>query len=212
MQYFVIASDGKEYGPATVDVLRQWVSENRLTPQHMLKDAATGETLPASQVPGLFPEPVAASPAMQPMPPVRPDVSVLPTAPQGPAAGSMYATPSQPAQGGPQQSAPQGTMYQPKMGGNWQSAPSYGGQPSKPYSDKKNLTTIFSALFSCALALVLFFVFKGLGLIIGGFALFRAIRAQTYGEDYAVIAIIMCVITMAIIGVGWMMRMSGAGI
>src|SRR4051812_20967043 len=79
MQYFVIGPDGKEYGPATVDTLKEWVAQNRLGPQSMLKDFSSGVQLPASEVADLFPKAVAtavdpgyapayAAPAPSPMP------------------------------------------------------------------------------------------------------------------------------------------------
>ncbi|MEA2552580.1 MAG: hypothetical protein QOJ65_756 [Fimbriimonadaceae bacterium] len=61
MQYLVVGPDGKEYGPATADTLKQWVAENRLSPQSQLRDFNTGQMLAASSVPGLFP-PVAGVP------------------------------------------------------------------------------------------------------------------------------------------------------
>ncbi len=67
MQYMVIGSDGKEYGPATVDTLKQWVTEGRLTPESPLKDFGSGESLSAGQVPDLFgPAPAMAAPPMVP--------------------------------------------------------------------------------------------------------------------------------------------------
>lgn len=68
MEYMVLASDGQEYGPATVETLKQWVQEDRLRPESMLKDFHTGQRLPASQVPGLFaataPPPQAGQPSL----------------------------------------------------------------------------------------------------------------------------------------------------
>lgn len=53
MKYFVIMPDGQKYGPADVTMLNQWVVEGRLTAQTMLQDEATGQTVMASQVPGI---------------------------------------------------------------------------------------------------------------------------------------------------------------
>jgi hypothetical protein len=65
MEYFVLASDGTEYGPANLDTLKQWVREDRLRPESMLRDFHTGQRLQASQVPGLFAA-TAPPPAGQP--------------------------------------------------------------------------------------------------------------------------------------------------
>ena len=73
MEFMVIGADGSEYGPATVDILKQWVQENRLTETTILKNFQTGQSLPASAVPGLFLNPVSPAPG-QPMHPVRPPV------------------------------------------------------------------------------------------------------------------------------------------
>ena len=54
MQYMVTGMDGKEYGPSDVETLKSWVAENRLAPHTILRDFNTGQTMPASSVPGLF--------------------------------------------------------------------------------------------------------------------------------------------------------------
>ena len=54
MQYYVIGPDGNKYGPADVPTLKQWIAENRLTPQSMVEDFNSGQRMPASSVPGLF--------------------------------------------------------------------------------------------------------------------------------------------------------------
>lgn len=43
------------YGPADVNLLRQWVAEGRVQAGTTVRDAATGQTMPASSVPDLFP-------------------------------------------------------------------------------------------------------------------------------------------------------------
>ena len=77
MDYYVIGTDGQQYGPATMDTLKQWVGEQRILPTTMLKSFANGQTLAASAVPGLFeiPPPVAAAQqnwTQPPTPYVRP--------------------------------------------------------------------------------------------------------------------------------------------
>lgn len=54
MQYMVTGMDGKEYGPSDLDTLRSWVAENRLAPHTTVRDFNTGQTMPASSIPGLF--------------------------------------------------------------------------------------------------------------------------------------------------------------
>ena len=63
MEYYVVAPDGSRYGPADLDVLRHWVTENRVTPEMMLEDAFTLQRIPALSLPGLFdaPPPVTHS-------------------------------------------------------------------------------------------------------------------------------------------------------
>ena len=63
MQYMVTGLDGKEYGPSDLATLKTWVAENRLAPHTVLRDFQTGQTMPASQVPGLFP---TSAPAVGP--------------------------------------------------------------------------------------------------------------------------------------------------
>jgi hypothetical protein len=76
VDYFVIGADGKEYGPTTVDQIRTWTQEGRVTPQTMLKSFATGQTIPASSVNGLFPTTAPpAAPVFAPPPGQRPQAS-----------------------------------------------------------------------------------------------------------------------------------------
>ena len=59
MQYFVIAPDGQKYGPADVPTLNHWAEEGRIVSTTMLEDAATGQIVPATQLPGLMIVPTA---------------------------------------------------------------------------------------------------------------------------------------------------------
>lgn len=68
MDYYVIGADGKEYGPTTTDQIRQWVQEGRVSRETVLKSFATGQTMPASAVAGLFPGAVATAPPPQAAP------------------------------------------------------------------------------------------------------------------------------------------------
>jgi hypothetical protein len=55
MQYLVVGPDGKEYGPASVDTLKQWAGENRLMPNTQLRDFNTGQIVLASSLTEVFP-------------------------------------------------------------------------------------------------------------------------------------------------------------
>ena len=66
MHYTVVGPDGKEYGPADISTIKKWVAEDRVRPDSVLKDIQTGNSLPASAVPGLFSE--AAPPEIPPAP------------------------------------------------------------------------------------------------------------------------------------------------
>jgi uncharacterized membrane protein len=75
-QYFVVAADGKEYGPASLETLRQWVREGRVVKATHIKKGA-GPTTFAGKLPelqDLFParEPVPATAPGQgpPQPPL----------------------------------------------------------------------------------------------------------------------------------------------
>lgn len=62
VEYYVIGSDGNEYGPADTATLKTWVQENRLSPQSQLRVVATGQLISASQVTELFPSQAASAP------------------------------------------------------------------------------------------------------------------------------------------------------
>ncbi len=95
MDYLVVGPDGQEYGPANLDTLKQWVTENRLGPQSMLKDFQTGQMVAASAVPGLFPAPVMAPPG--------PGGNPMSAGPAGAPAGQNWAQPPNYYQRGPAQ-------------------------------------------------------------------------------------------------------------
>lgn len=56
----IIASDGKEYGPIAVEVLRKWLAEGRVNRQTQVQAEGAAEWKPLGQVPG-FLEPTDAS-------------------------------------------------------------------------------------------------------------------------------------------------------
>lgn len=101
MQYMVVGADGNEYGPATLDTLKAWVVENRLTAGTQLRDYQTGQLLVAGTLPEIFP-----------LPPVAAEASPAALAVGGPSAppspvGGQWSQPPNPSnytrtmQGGP---------------------------------------------------------------------------------------------------------------
>ncbi len=73
-QYFVVAADGKEYGPADLETLRQWVREGRVVKATHIKKGSGGTTF-AGKLPellDLFPprEPAAEASAPPGLPAV----------------------------------------------------------------------------------------------------------------------------------------------
>jgi hypothetical protein len=71
LEYFVISPDGQEYGPANLDVLKQWVAESRISHDTLLRPTAGGEPVTAGSVPGLIT--VSAPPAVPPTIPPSPN-------------------------------------------------------------------------------------------------------------------------------------------
>jgi hypothetical protein len=65
---------------------------------------------------------------------------------------------------------------------------------------------VWGAIIRSALALVFFFVFRGLGIIVGGYAVYYAYRGYQKGHPHAMTAIIISVTAFLIICVGWFLR------
>lgn len=156
MNYFITGADGQEYGPVSIDTLRQWASEGRVLPTTSVRSFETGATTPASQLPGLF------------------------------AAPTQFAPPANLAQ----------HAY---------------GQSQKSVADDST-GPLWNVLIRCALGIGLFFALHGLGLIVGAYALFYAIQAKSNGNKCGVFCIAAASLTLVILGVGWMMRLNGAGV
>ena len=153
MQYMVLGTDGKEYGPVDDEGLKQWVAQQRVRPQTLLKVFESGQTLNAGSIPGLF----------------------APAAPQ-----PGYIAPT--------------TGYSAVKANSGDAGPMWG------------------VAFEAALGVAVFFFLKGLGVILGGFALYRAIRIAMEGNRFGIAALVVAVVALAVIGVGWMMRLSGSGL
>ena len=79
--YHMIGADGKEYGPISVDQLRDWISQGRVNGQTRIRPAESTDWAPAAQVPDLAalfgsagppPLPTGAPPVLRPpKPPAR---------------------------------------------------------------------------------------------------------------------------------------------
>ena len=59
--YFIIAIDGKRYGPADSALISQWAAEGRVIATTIVEDATTGARMPASQLEGVELPPEAVS-------------------------------------------------------------------------------------------------------------------------------------------------------
>jgi hypothetical protein len=62
----------------------------------------------------------------------------------------------------------------------------------------------------CAAALVLFFVFHGIGMVFAVYAMVYAFQLKSAGSKYGVIALVLASITLAAVAIGWIMRLQGA--
>jgi len=56
MQHFVHGSDGEKYGPADLEVLRQWKAEGRILPDTLLEPEVGGSPFAARNLTELYPE------------------------------------------------------------------------------------------------------------------------------------------------------------
>src|ERR1035438_6830120 len=70
--YKIIGSDGKEYGPVSLDRIRQWVAEGRVNARTQVQAAGSEEWIQAADLPEISlmlaarsgaPEPLSAPPA-----------------------------------------------------------------------------------------------------------------------------------------------------
>jgi hypothetical protein len=168
MNYFVVGADGNKYGPASVDTLKQWVQEGRLSTQSTLIDAATNAQVQAGSVPGLF----------QTVPPTVPGAIPQQTT-------TFQNPPSYPATG-----------------------PVFGGGV-KPYvPQQESAGPLVGIIVRSGLALLFFFVFRGIGLVFAGYALYYAIQLKSNGSKYGTIAIVIAAVSLGIVLLGWAVRMN----
>jgi hypothetical protein len=71
---------------------------------------------------------------------------------------------------------------------------------------------LWGVVIRSGLGLLLFFLLHGIGLLVAGYGLVYAIKAQSEGNRYGVVCIAIAGVTCAIIGIGWIMRLNGAGV
>lgn len=92
MRYYVIADDGRKYGPVDVAALNQWIGEGRVFSTSLLEAEANGARLSAASVPGLsFPTNV---------PPVAPTPTAVAAHAYAPAYTGDYQPPQYAEEGG----------------------------------------------------------------------------------------------------------------
>jgi hypothetical protein len=234
MQYLVVGPDGKEYGPATVELLKQWVVEGRLAPSSTLKDFASGQTVLASQVAELFPSGSAAASKGAP-------------APQDPMFAPDYqkpvpiVDPPEAATSGPTMSAAEEaqqraaadksagifaggyTMPTNQAPASWSQPPSMPGisarqQAALAKSDGGELSWV---AIRAVVAVVIFFAFRGsdvvyivfraIGLLVAVFAAVSAFQAHARGNRYGVAMIATTLVSALIVAIGWIIRIKTGG-
>ncbi|MBS1706495.1 MAG: hypothetical protein JST40_11515 [Armatimonadetes bacterium] len=185
MRYFVEGSDGNQYGPVEVETLKTWVAEGRVQAQSVLRHDFSGERLYARDVPGLF----IVSPPVVSAPPVQQNMGQMGFG-QNPS--SLANNSSNPHD----YSRPPDPVYYNPSSHRTQ------GEVNKP---------IYQAAFSSVLALILFFVLHGIGLIVAGTSVFRSLQYKQAGHEKANIALIISVSTLILVAVGWIFRISTTG-
>jgi hypothetical protein len=81
-----------------------------------------------------------------------------------------------------------------------------------PVSDNHGGGSFAWIVVRAVLAIALFFVFKGIGLIIAAYTVASAVQLNGTGSKYGIPAIVISVLALVVIGIGWLMRLSGVGI
>src|SRR5947208_1604744 len=66
---WIVRVQGKEYGPADIDTLREWKKEGRLLPENEARDASADLWSTAAAIPGLFDLQTVAEPSVRPTEP-----------------------------------------------------------------------------------------------------------------------------------------------
>lgn len=76
-------------------------------------------------------------------------------------------------------------------------------------SGEAGMGHFWGAIIRSVLAVILFFVLHGIGLIVGAYALYYAIQCKAHGNRYGTIAIVVAATALIAIGIGWYLRLSG---
>ena len=196
MEYYVIAPDGQQYGPADLNTLKQWVAENRITQTTMLRHGPTGQTGMAGSVPGLFGGPTSAATAV--MPPPQPQ----------PMHDPLLAPGYQAPQPNPYvQTGDVGNPYQNPPQGQWaQSASMNRARTAGDYSTDR--AQLIGVVVRVCIALVLVMIFRYAGLITSLYACFYAFT-QANGNRYGLWMIVLAVACLAVVGLTWLLRFQG---
>lgn len=92
--YRIIGADGREYGPITVEQLRQWIAEGRANAQTKILPEGTTEWKALGQFPEFFPAAAPGQPVGAPPPTPAPLPGAIPSSAaadqvSGPATGLM---------------------------------------------------------------------------------------------------------------------------
>ena len=69
--YHIIGSDGRQYGPATLEQLQRWVAEGRVNGRTLVQPAGSGAWRPLDEWTGQAAPAVAPPPALPPPLPCR---------------------------------------------------------------------------------------------------------------------------------------------
>lgn len=98
---------------------------------------------------------------------------------------------------------------------NWSQPPAVsnyprgGSQYTPPTaSNQDGLGYLGWAIGRSVLALILFFVLHGIGLIVAGVGLANAFQSKQSGHRYGTASLVISVVTFVVIGIGWLIRLS----
>jgi hypothetical protein len=227
MDYFVIGTDGQQFGPASIETLKAWAREQRVTPATMLRNVATGETVAASTVSGIFPEPspAAAAPKTdlsgyyvvgqdgQQYGPASVDTLKSWVREQRIAPGTMLRNA---ATGESVQASTVPGLFQNKppvhaAGANWSQPPTPYVRPNQIYSQDDGKSDIIWAIVRSVLAVVFCFVLGGWGIFFAIYAVVFAFRAKSKGHRHAAIAIGISITALVLVVVGVAIRYASTG-
>jgi len=202
MEYYVIAPDGQQYGPASMDMLRQWVAENRITQATMLRHGPTGQTGNAGSVPGLFtsPAPVMAAP-------------VASTPAYDPTFAAGYQLPTQAAQPQVQNSNPysqaSGVDYSrnpyDRPQEQWGQSAARAKAAGDYSADRHELMGI---IWRVGLVILMSLIFRYGSIIVTGYTCYYAFT-NFQGNRYGIWMILLAILAVCISAATWIFNMRG---